>query len=164
MNTRVFAALALAGCTAGGTPVIPPDPQGACDTIDAGWTAATTGSLNFSTLVVNGLAVVPDIASVQGCLRDDGTAAAWLFGAYGADYGVVIAEASATGPQQLPSPNLTVDLYGNSPPIEFEGADFYLGNWVVNTLAPFGTTLQDASATTPDGHTLAIAFTASATP
>lgn len=165
-TTRALAVLLTAGCTAGtGGPYVPPDPTDACASLGAGWTPATQTQLTFSTLIVNGQAVIPDIATFQACLPDDGSpGAAWLFGAQGGEYGVITSDAAVQGPQQLPSADLTVDLYAASPPITFAGTDFVQGNWVVNGLNPYSMSLQDASATTSNGHIIAIALTASATP
>lgn len=161
--SRALCALGATACTAGGVTVPPPPPPGACAEL-GDYDNASNATLSFTRLQVNGLAILPDIPSIAGCVSTVGSGAAWTFDVNGLPYATIYVDAEFVGGQALPGPGLTVDLHGNQPPLVFNGSDFYAGSWSVNSLSPFATTLQEAAAADFAFNQLNIAFTASAAP
>lgn len=160
-------ALVLGGCDAGGGgfPNLPEDTDGQCSAVaGAGWVGASSATLQFTNLLVNGAVTSTDVTSVTGCVREDGTGGAWLIDDnLGNPYMAILNANPVTGAQPVSSGTFLVDIYGNTPAISFSSSDFFVEQWQVNTLSPFQASFQ-GSAVNSGGHQLELAYFATATP
>ncbi len=157
----------LGACDAGGGgfPDLPMDTDGQCTAVaGAGWVGASSADLTFNNLLINDAFQATDITNITGCVREDGTGAAWLIDdTAGNPLMAIINVNGNTGAQPVTSGTFLIDIYGYDPAISFSGADFFTEQWQINSLNPYQVSFE-GSANNSGNHQLDLNYLATATP